>query len=294
VWDDNVGPTLADKQGWGIFTTTPLPKKWFLDIVAYGDPKSDTYNPAYQNFYAKTVENTRCPKLLEEVELKRKTTPPKYFRRNYEASLECFEGQIYDDWSEHTHCPVPFKAPRFDMVIAGVDWGFSVPACILVIGVVHKKYFNTYFLIDEDYEANILVHHETADCWSKRAKRLMAEHDIKIFYCGPDDPGSIDTFRAENLPAVPADNDVHDGIQDVAKAIYVNTLTGEPNLLVDKQECPHWCKEIVSYAFAEGEEEPDDDQEDHCLEAGRYAIHTYEKYGGVQSYQTDLSVPSRR
>lgn len=282
AWSANIRPTLTDKSGWGIFTTTPLPRKWFLDIVALGDPESPTYHPAHANFFGKTIDNTRIRDIVEEVEIARKTLPAKYFRREYEASLECFDGQIYFEWDRTIHADPRIVHPRFDIVIAGVDWGYSKPGCIVVIGVIRKPKFNLYYLIDEEYESEILVE-SPDDSWVRRANLLKAKYGIKIFYCDSEDPGNVQTFRNHGINAVFAVKDVNDGIQSVATAMHISEITGNPNLYVDPESVPNFCKEVISYQWDE-DEKPLEDQDDHSLDAARYAIHSFEKYGGTLAY----------
>lgn len=279
AWQDNIRPTLSDKRGWGIFTSTPLPRKWYVDFVALGDPSSPTFNPAYENFRGKTIDNTRLLGIEEEVALARATMPLKYFMRNYEASLDCFDGQVYEEWYEPTHCPRPFHRPRFDIVIAGVDWGFAQPGSIVVLGVVYRRGLPCFYLIDEVYEKGILLDGE-GDTWIKRAHFLKAKYNIQTFYCDTAEPGYIRAFRNKGLNAVGADKDITDGIQSLATVMHQSEETGETRFLVDAEKCPHFVRNIVPYQFGP-EEKPLDDQEDHDLDATRYAVHTFIKHGGA-------------
>jgi hypothetical protein len=284
AWQENLRPTLSDKRGWGIFTSTPLPRKWYVDFCDLGDPTRPNYQDAYENFRGKTVDNTRLIGIEEEVELARKTMPIKYFMRNYEASLDCFDGQVYEEWYEQTHCPRPFVRPRFDIVIAGVDWGYAQPGAIVVVGVAYLRGLPHFYLIDEVYEKGILLDGE-GETWIKTAHRLKSRYNIQIFYCDTAEPGYIRAFRNKGLNAVGADKDVTDGIQSVATVLHVSETTGQPRFIVDADKCQQFIKNIVPYQFGP-EEKPLDDQEDHDLDATRYAVHTFLRHGGVLAGQT--------
>jgi len=283
AWGANIRPTLTDKRGWGIFTSTPLPRQWYLEHVALGDPKSETYNVNFENFFGRTLDNVRLEGIAEEVELARKTLPQKYFKREYEASLEIFEGQVYEEWTESIHCPYPFRHPRFDLVIAGVDWGFAQPGCILVLGVVRTGSGWSFYVIDEVYEKGLLVDGE-GDTWIKRAHKLKAKYGVRVFYCDTAEPANITAFRAKGLNAVSADKDVNDGIQAVATALHISGLTGLPSLSVDKSKVKVLPVQIVQYQFDKDEKPLK--EKDHTCDTLRYAVHTFMKYGGVVGFQT--------
>ena len=281
AWDANIRPTLTDKRGWGIFTTTPLPKKWFMDFVAFGDPNSPTYHPSHANFLGKTIDNIRILHIKEEVEVARKTLPPRWFRREYEASLECFEGQIYEEWNYQTHCPVPFVIPKFDHVIAGVDWGYAQAGVILVVGVKFVKGRPKFWVLDESYDTNILIDGE-GDSWKRRAMWLKVKWDISTFYCDTSEPGFIQVFRNAGLNAVFADKEISEGIQSVASALHVSELDNLPSMQVDRDSCTNLTKQIIQYQYVRDEEPLGVD--DHCCDALRYAIHTFVKHGGVNTF----------
>ena len=284
AWSANIRPTLTDKLGWGIFTTTPLPKKWFLDFIDMGNPKHEKYHPAHENFYGRTLDNIRLPHILEEVEVARKTLPEKWFRREYEASLECFEGQVYEELSLPIHCPDEFPDNvRYDMVIAGVDWGFAKPGVILVIGVKNRpnNQVPRFYVLDEIYEKGVMIAGKD-DSWVKRAWILKSVYEIKAFYCDTAEPGYIQAFRDAGLPAFFADKTVSDGIQSVATVLHISGLDKETSLLINKAKCLNLPRELLQYQYDEDEKPLDED--DHTCDALRYAIHTHLKYGGVTQY----------
>jgi hypothetical protein len=282
AWDANIRPTLTDKLGWGIFTTTPLPRKWFMDIIDLGNPEHPNHHPQHQNIFGKTLDNIRLPHIVEEVEVARKTLQEKWFRREYEASLECFEGQVYEEWDAKIHLPSPFEAPYFDVVIAGVDWGFSEPGCILVVGVkFQKRGIPKFYVLDEVYERGLVVDGED-DSWVRRAQVLKMQYKIAAFFCDTSEPGYIQSFRNRGLNALFADKSVSDGIQSVATAIHISGFDGKPSLYVNAAKCLNLPRQILQYQYADDEKPLGVD--DHSPDALRYAIHTYLKHGGTTQY----------
>lgn len=290
AWSGNIRPTLSDRQGWGVFTTTPLPKKWFLDFFALGDPASETHSPQHQNFVGRTVDNIRLPNIVEEVEIARKTMPPKYFRREYEASMEFFEGMVFDEWLDSIHCPASYRQPRFDLIIAGVDWGFNHAGCISVVGVKQNSIGYEYHLIDESHESGILVDGE-GDTWVKRGKRLAQSYDIQTFYCDPSQPGFIKAFRNAGLNAVSAVNDVQEGIQSLATAMHVSEITGKPSFVCDKERVKMFPVQVMQYAW--GDDEDPVKEFDDSIDPVRYAVHSHMKYGGQLQFSINTGYSPR-
>jgi len=285
AWSANIRPTLTDKQGWGLFATTPLPRKWFMDIVALGNPESDTYSASHANIFGLTIENTRLPNIVEEVAVAKATLPPRYFKREYEASLETFEGQVYEEWDQQVHAPLDLVLPKFDIVVAGVDWGFGDPGVIIVAGIKFRKGTPVFYLIHEEYESGVLVDGDD-DTWVRRAKRLRDKYGIKIFYCDSAEPGNIRAFRNAGLNAVKADKkEINDGIQSVAMALHVNDMTGLPSLYIVREKCPNTMREHLQYYYEKPEVPVD--EENHTCDTVRYIVHTFLKTGGMTGYEVE-------
>lgn len=310
AWNANLRPCLSDKMGWAIFSTTPLGKNWwFREIYLLGDPTSELHDPEYINITWKSKDNIRSPSLLVDVDKAKKTMPLKYFMREYEASLEIFAGQIYDNWNPYIHKIGPenqlgiSRPPKkFDKFICGVDWGWGDghPGCMVLFGIKETKLVDgsgnpipKFWALREIYEerVHIVSPDPQADTWVSRAKRLDAycyekygKH-IESFYCDPSEPAYIDYFLDADLPAEAANNAVMPGIQTVSTLMQPHGDTGSPWIyyIEDSDDEYDGCENLVeqkgSYRFKEGTEEPLKEN-DHAVDAERYAIHSYvEEYG---------------
>lgn len=82
VWELNIRPALADKQGWALLISTPRARNWFFDLHTRGrDPSETLYRsytfPSDSNPYFST----------EEFEEARRTTPQDIFRQEYLAEF---------------------------------------------------------------------------------------------------------------------------------------------------------------------------------------------------------------
>jgi len=316
AWSGNLRPCLSDTGGWAIFTTTPLGKNWsYEEIYRLGNPKDALYEPEYANITWRTVDNIRVPLLADEVEKAKKTMPLKYFMREYEASLEIFAGQVYDNWEPYVHKVgennkhgIVRPPRRFDRLICGVDWGYANPGCLILFGVKDTKLRDIggnripkFWALREIYKKRLPVvsPDPDADSWVKEAKNLNAYcmrkygKAVEAFYCDPSEPAYIDYFLEADLPAQPANNAVGPGIQTVSTLMEPYSATGTPWLFYveDSNDDYYGCENLIeqkgSYRFKEDKEEPVKEN-DHAVDAERYALHTYVEEYGIEIRVIDI------
>jgi hypothetical protein len=184
---------------------------------------------------------------------------------------------------------VPRSAASWRSVIGGVDWGYTNPTAAVVFG------------LDGDGRAHQL------DEWYQRRAPLDAvvlpalcdltrRHGVSVWHCGPDEPEHIAALQAalqaalirEGLPcrALPANDAVRPGIQTVTRLL-ARREDGTFGLTVAPR-CMHTIAEYQSYQYetpasgsigrARGEVKAVSElpmkQNDHALDATRYALHT--------------------
>lgn len=82
VWDQNIRPALADKQGWAVLISTPRARNWFFDFHSRG---LDPSEKLYRSYSFSSLDNPYFPR--EEFEEARRTTPQDIFRQEYEAKF---------------------------------------------------------------------------------------------------------------------------------------------------------------------------------------------------------------
>jgi len=275
----NIRSRLADRQGWALFSSTPMGKNWFYEqIFRLGDRLDPLYDPLFSSFQFTTVDNTAVPGLTKEVELARKQMPWRYFKRDFLASFDAFVGQIYDEFNRKIH--VVNKHPkRFTRVIACKDWGFRPnPGVTLVIGITGA---GNWYVIHEEYHTELLItpvdEHDKDLCWVKLDKQLQEKYKIDKFYCDPSEPEYIAAYRKAGVRVEEAKNAVLPGIQAVATFLHVNEETGRPRLFVCEW-CTNTIREHESYHWKQRKdgvmlEEPEK-KDDHCCDGLRYAVLT--------------------
>lgn len=281
VWNDNVRPTLTDKGGWGIFTTTPLGHNWYIDeIRCLSDKANEQYDDEYVGYHWKTVENTKNPLLLKEVERAKKTMPKKYFLRNYEACADAFQGQIFDDFDRDIHVKKwSIDKSIYKVIIGGMDWGYTHHGGFVVIGITND---DEVHVLEENTQPGIpcVSSDATQDTWAKRAFEAQKKWGWELLYCGVDEPEHIKALRDEGVYARKAKNAVNPGIQTIATLMHVDE-NGYTRLKIH-ENCKRLAKYLPAYRWAENrdgnlEERPEKINDDE-VDMLRYAVHSARRW----------------
>lgn len=154
-----VRPSLSDKRGIGIFTTTPEGKNWFYNTFHSPEAQRDS-NISRVEY--RSIDNTYFHTSEWEEQLSK--YPPLAFKREYMASFDAFSGRdLQGDWLRYYNWEdLPLKPGREvsinDMSVYDLDYYIGVDPAIsvatnadhfalAVIGVP-KSAANRAFLID--------------------------------------------------------------------------------------------------------------------------------------------------
>jgi len=288
VWTAKLSPTLTDKQGWALFSTTPRGKNWYYrEIVAL----ALAGEPGYAHFSWATADNTAVPGLVDEVERARRTLPAWLFAQEFEASFDAFPGQIYAEFDRAIHVVPARSLPppqAFDRVVAGVDWGWHPnPGVILVVGITGP---GVHWVLHEEVKTMLPdIMPGQQDCWTLRAKQLRRRFRVSQFYADPSEPDRIDTWQREGVPVVGANNAVLPGISAVWSVLHPDPdhkdgqgRGGRPWLQV-AEGCKTTIEEFGQYRWEEDPRTGETVQkpvkrDDHCMDALRYAIFSAGRY----------------
>jgi hypothetical protein len=198
-----------------------------------------------------------------------------------------FAGLVYAlDASRQGHLRAPAPGLRWQEVIGGVDWGYTNPAAAVVFGLDGD---GRAWQLDEFYMRRAPLEEVLLPALLELTRR----YGVQRWYCGPDEPEHIAALAAglarERLPAVAlrADNAVSAGIQTVTRLLS-SRGDGTRGLYIHPR-CTHTIAEYGSYQYALGRsaasgasgtagKEPSEQplkQNDHALDATRYALHTH-------------------
>lgn len=288
AWADNIHPTLAEHEGWALVTTTPIGKNWLYDelwqLTQLGtDPgRRDT---DYHGLHFRTVDNIRMPALIREAKSARTRLPMAVYLRNYEASFDAFEGKIFEDFRDndtHVVSGIPWRS--LQRRISGVDWGFNNPGTQLEIGVDGDGRFWVY---REDYQRGLGIMPPTrntnADCWVNRFNSAKAR-GVECWWGDPSEPEHIEQCQGEGINMMPANNSVSAGIEALATMLKPVAPKGqaeahaEPGLFIHRG-CSNLRRELSGYRWDNGDDEKPVKEDDHTVDALRYAVFSEHRKG---------------
>lgn len=207
-------------------------------------------------------------------------TGPRLKRLRYGIWCQA-EGVVFDTWDPQIHVISrrEYEQRHITRYIAGQDWGFTNPGCLLVLGIDHD---GRVYVERQIYQSGRPI-----GWWTDTAK---VEHarvgGFEAILCDPAEPGSISTYHAASLPARKADNAISLGIQNIterlAKAkdgrvrLYVvdDSLQGVDEVIRKKGLPVDLQGEMESHMWAEGDtvKEKPIDSMNHAIAALRYAL----------------------
>lgn len=237
------------QRGHNWATTTPKGRNWLYK----------TYIAApRQGWSVHTARTSDNPYLDDEYyEMLKAEYHGDHARQELDAEFISFAGLVYSQFSsDHVDDSLP---TTFDRVIAGVDWGFANPGCIVVV----CEHDGRAYVVEEIYQRNTPI-----DEWVSLATYLRDKWRIETFYCDPSDPTAISQFN-EFVYAQGANNKVLPGIRQVQSRI------GKGNLRVWRG-CSWLLREIEQYQWQTAADGSVRDlvlkSNDHAMDALRYAI----------------------
>lgn len=213
VWSKYVRPTLADFQGWALFTSTPEGKNWFYDLYKLGqDPRMVEWGswrmPSWINPYVYkaptlTEHVKRCQQLQSmqqhrnhrnfeiakmydlvidpEILSLMDSTTPEAFNQEIGADFTEYVGRVLKEFDEEVHVGDLKRKPDWQLY-AAVDYGFTNPSVWLLIQVGP---FNEVEVLGEVYEPG-LTPEEFAD---EIVARGLCPSGVRRFYPDPASPG---------------------------------------------------------------------------------------------------------
>jgi hypothetical protein len=208
TWSKYIRPTLADFQGWGIFTSTPEGKNWFYDL--WNDGQDET-NPDWESWrfpawlnpyvYRMGATDSKIKTLRAALEdggfnwralVKRLGIDPEVaslvrdlndatFDQEIGADFNTMAGRVFSDFDEEIHVgDFPFN-PAWE-TYAATDYGFTNPFVWLQIQIDPQ---GRVYVINEFYERGLTID-EIA--WELAARPEMLA-GVRWFYPDPASPG---------------------------------------------------------------------------------------------------------
>lgn len=259
---ENLQARAAFKEAPICYTSSPYSLNWlYTDYIRpwqKGIPQPDV-----DIIQARSDENPYFPKA--EFNRRRHTMDPRRFNTLFGGEFHKLEGLVYDCFEEDACVVGDIHSDAKPYYIAGVDWGFTNPAVILVFAVCPKW---GCFLVSEWYKSGKTIAEIVEAC-----KIVKNTYGVERFLCDPSSPGNIVELNKAGLSAVGANNDIRGGVD----AMYEMITTGKFKVLAGRAK--HFMDEVAIYHYPTIDDvKPDQDkkdrlpvkQHDHAMDAARY------------------------
>lgn len=194
-------------------------------------------------------------KILLDLELQ----DPNYYRIYTLGEWGRLENQIYSNWSK-----VDYWTMNPDDTFYGIDFGFNNPNVLVKVAIKDMSAWVEELI----YQPGL-----TNPEFISQVAKVIPPHERRNAYLFADsaEPDRIKEFDDAGFVVIPAEKDIHDGI-DTVKRFQLKIMDTSVNTL----------KEIRSYSWKKDRktervlDEPVKFN-NHAMDAMRYALHTYSK-----------------
>ncbi|MEN6545357.1 MAG: phage terminase large subunit [Armatimonadia bacterium] len=185
-----------------------------------------------------------------------------------------FEGLVYPQFDGERHVAEPPPDTVWASVIGAVDWGWTNPGSLLVLGMDIE---GRIWVLDEVYETE-----QPVEWWAAEAARLTRQYKVAQWFCDPSEPGNIAAFRRAGVPATRALNEVIPGIAAVAGRLQNDTL-------YVRSCCVHVVSEFGSYCWKQTRDgvvraDQPEKVNDHAMDPVRYGVMGFLAHRPVEAY----------
>lgn len=252
------------KKGYCFLATTPKGKNWiYQKWVAEAERR-----PNFRIIQGRSRENHYLdPEIIQSWE---EEYTGDFARQELDGDFVAFEGLIYPEFQEKephiAKVRTALNVRHFKSILAGVDWGFTNPGVIIVVGVDSD---DRLWVLHEEYRRQ-----QRIEEWVEVATTLRSQYRIEQFFCDPSDADNIAKFVNAGLHAVGADNRVQEGIRAVRERLIIRG-DGLPRFIIRGNTAPNLVKEFGQYQWAsnrDGLTEQPRKANDHAMDALRYVV----------------------
>jgi hypothetical protein len=262
TWEQYLRPTLSDRGGWCLFSTTPRGFNWIYDLYVRGQsidyPEWDSWqHPSWHSRYFR-----------DDVDELRRTLTRETFEQEYGAQFTSFAGKVYP-FSRITHVRKLDFIPEWE-TYCSIDFGYRMPS----VGWYQVG------RIDGHYEVHLIdeISHKENIKTEQLADMVLAKGYPVIRYYG--DPagggvqsqsglGDIEIFRRKGLKVYYTTDKVSRPISagvELVRSFFENA-EGKARFFVS-DKCVGHIEDFEAYRYPEKKE--DRALKDEPLKDGRH------------------------
>ena len=288
-WENYVARALA-KGAKTLLTTSPYSLNWiWKDLVK---PAQAGLRPDINLIRAASWENPYHTLFdpVKRAEAKAKMDPRRWDML-FGGEWGQAQGLVYDCFDEDYNTCDPFTLPQGTRYYGGIDWGYTEPFVLTVRAITPA---GEHYQVSEFYKSGLSI---TPIIQMAKQKKLI--YNIELFYCGPDQPGYIQEFNNNGLPAIAADNDVRVGIDahyELIKTRRYKIFRGSSPFTMDELSTYHYPEDIDPKPDEKVKDRQPVQQNDHASDSNRYMtiskhranVITKPKHPGLNPTQVSL------
>ena len=177
IWEQYLRPTLADRNGWALFTSTPRSFNWLYDLYSRG--KDDNF-PDWESWQHSSLES---PYFKDDIEELKRTLTHETVQQEFYADFISFAGKVYPmDRTRHIDQNLKYN-PKLP-VFCGIDWGYREP------GVLWLQYKKTESGLGHIYIIDEICHKQNVKT-DRLADMIKAKgYPVAAYYCDPAGSGT--------------------------------------------------------------------------------------------------------
>jgi len=256
-WQEVIRPTLTDTKGEVMFISTPKGFNHFYDLYNLEAKDSD-----YKSFHFTSYDNPTIPGLETELAKAKQELTDDRFAQEYLADFRKTEGLVYKEFDRTRHL-FDDNTRIYDITetIAGVDFGFTNPACVLTF---KHDYSGVYWLVDEYYKSG-----QT----DAQIAELVAAEKFNKVYPDPESPGAIKELRNRGVnvrEVIKGKDSIPNGINKVKELLKANKLRIH-------KKCLNTILEFETYSYPDKLDQQNlkelpIKENDHAMDALRYCM----------------------
>ena len=271
-----IEPTLLTSKGRLIVTSTPNGFNHFYELFMRARDDDEwfvSHCTSYDNPF-------NDPEELEKLKAKKE---PDAFAQEYMADFRRVQGLVYKSFDHERHI-TDKVVEGYDIAtsVGAVDFGFTNPSAMITIVKCRDNHFYIY---DEYYETGKV---------QDELIQVMQSRKLEAWYPDPAEPDRIEMMRRAGLTVKEVSKDIKAGVNTVQQLFRENRLHIH-------QDCKNLIFELNNYRWREqgtssidmNEPELPIKENDHLLDALRYALHMMETVGKgnerVAQFYTNLA-----
>jgi phage terminase large subunit len=260
AWIDEGG--LIDREGWRVvkgrvrtgsnpqawITTTPKGRNYLWEEWER-DGTGNELDPTHPLYRVRTTENYHLPEGWAEG----LGYTDEFYSQEIGGEFVAFEGLVYAGFNRAAVKSVDCDGWR---TILGVDIGARNPTAVVTVRVNGLGHVH---IEREFYQRNL-----DSDGITDAIIDTMQSSGAEVAYADPSAKAYIDSWQKRGLKVKPANNDVTRGI-GIVKSALADGMTIDPS-------CVNTISEFESYVWADNAKDQPVKQNDHALDALRYAL----------------------